>query len=106
VGPPDECRSGAGTNGPLAFRRNGRTLAAHGSEHGGPLAGPAPDIPAEGYFDFPDLVAALLEQGARVGTFPFDGFWLDIGRRDDYELALERFRASPDSARERRSAGL
>ena len=27
----------------------------------------------------------------RVGTFPFTGFWLDIGRRDDYEQALERW---------------
>jgi NDP-sugar pyrophosphorylase family protein len=45
-------------------------------------------IPTEGYFDFPHLVEALLEQGLRVGTFPFSGFWLDIGRRDDYEQAL------------------
>ncbi len=44
-------------------------------------------IPA-GYFDFPDLVRALLDDGQRVGTFPFPGFWLDIGRRDDYEQAI------------------
>jgi NDP-mannose synthase len=43
----------------------------------------------DGYFDFPDLVRALLDDGQRVGTFPFPGFWLDIGRRDDYEQAIE-----------------
>jgi NDP-sugar pyrophosphorylase family protein len=45
-------------------------------------------IPA-GYFDFPDLVRVLLERGLPVGTFPYSGFWLDIGRRDDYEQAIE-----------------
>jgi NDP-mannose synthase len=45
-------------------------------------------IPENGYFDFPELVRVLLENGLQVGTFPFTGFWLDIGRRDDYELAL------------------
>lgn len=45
-------------------------------------------IPA-GYFDFPELIRALLERGLPVGTFPYSGFWLDIGRRDDYEQAIE-----------------
>jgi NDP-sugar pyrophosphorylase family protein len=45
-------------------------------------------IPTSGYFDFPQLVQALLAEGRQVGTFPFSGFWLDIGRRDDYELAI------------------
>ena len=44
-------------------------------------------IPASGYFDFPQLVELLLDEGLRVGTYPFSGFWLDIGRRDDYEAA-------------------
>jgi NDP-sugar pyrophosphorylase family protein len=47
----------------------------------------------DGYFDFPDLVRRLLDQGSRVGTFPFSGFWLDIGRRDDYEKAIEKWEA-------------
>jgi NDP-sugar pyrophosphorylase family protein len=42
-----------------------------------------------GYFDFPDLIRVLLEEGLPVGTFPYPGFWLDIGRRDDYEQAIE-----------------
>ena len=45
-------------------------------------------IPNERYFDFPELVQRLLEDGQQVGTFPFTGFWLDIGRRDDYEQAM------------------
>ena len=49
-------------------------------------------IPNSGYFDFPQLVHRLLEDGIQVGTFPFSGFWLDIGRRDDYERALEEWK--------------
>jgi NDP-sugar pyrophosphorylase family protein len=43
-------------------------------------------VPA-GRFDIPDLVLALLEAGLPVGAFPFEGYWLDIGRHDDYERA-------------------
>ena len=45
-------------------------------------------IPDDGYFDFPQFVERLLADGRQVGTYPFDGYWLDIGRRDDYERAL------------------
>jgi NDP-sugar pyrophosphorylase family protein len=45
----------------------------------------------EGYFDFPDLIRALLDAGLPVGTYPYPGFWLDIGRRDDYELATQKW---------------
>ena len=48
-------------------------------------------IPPSGYFDFPQLVQALLGADLKVGTFPYSGFWLDIGRRDDYEEALARW---------------
>ena len=36
---------------------------------------------------FDDLVLHLLESGARVDAYPFDGYWLDIGRPEDYEQA-------------------
>jgi NDP-sugar pyrophosphorylase family protein len=39
-------------------------------------------------FDIPDLVLALLDAGAPVGSYLYDGYWLDIGRHDDYEQAL------------------
>ncbi len=45
-------------------------------------------IPEEGYFDFPDLVKALLRARQPVGALRFDGLWFDIGRRDDYEEAV------------------
>jgi NDP-sugar pyrophosphorylase family protein len=45
-------------------------------------------IPRGSYFDFPDLIQVLLDQGEKVGAFPYDGLWFDIGRQDDYEEAV------------------
>ena len=42
-------------------------------------------------YDFPDLLGAVLERGWPVHAHRSTDFWLDIGRIDDYELALERF---------------
>lgn len=44
-------------------------------------------VPAQGRFDIPDLVNALLAAGEPVGTLLHDGYWRDIGRHDDYEQA-------------------
>ena len=44
-------------------------------------------VPPETYFDFPDLVQALLSAGEEVGAYLHDGLWFDIGRHEDYELA-------------------
>lgn len=41
--------------------------------------------------DFPDLVKLLLSKGEKVAGYPFSGYWLDIGRPDDYEQAVEEF---------------
>ena len=43
------------------------------------------------YLDFPDLVKRLLADGQKVGSYPFDGYWLDIGSHSDYEKATEEF---------------
>jgi NDP-sugar pyrophosphorylase family protein len=43
------------------------------------------------HFDFPELVAAVLQRGWPVHAHRSSDFWVDIGRIDDYELALERF---------------
>jgi NDP-mannose synthase len=48
-------------------------------------------VPADRPFDLPDLVHALLAAGEPVGSFPYDGYWLDIGRHDDYEQAIAEF---------------
>jgi NDP-sugar pyrophosphorylase family protein len=46
-------------------------------------------IPRDRYFDFPELVQALLRAGERVGAYLYDGLWLDIGRHEEYERAVE-----------------
>jgi NDP-sugar pyrophosphorylase family protein len=48
-------------------------------------------IPSGEYFDFPDLVQRLLESGETILGYPYKGYWLDIGRPDDYEQAVRDF---------------
>jgi NDP-sugar pyrophosphorylase family protein len=48
-------------------------------------------VPAGGRMDIPDVVLALLADGKPVGAFPYEGLWLDIGRHDDYELAVAEY---------------
>jgi len=45
-------------------------------------------IPEGRHFDFPDLVAAMLDTGLPIGAFRYDGLWFDIGRHEDYERAV------------------
>jgi NDP-sugar pyrophosphorylase family protein len=49
------------------------------------------EVIPEGRFDIPDLVLGLLEVGEPVGSYLFDGYWLDIGRHDDYQQALDDY---------------
>ena len=48
-------------------------------------------IQGQDYLDFPDLVKLLLQAGLPVNFYPFTGYWLDIGRHDDYARATEEF---------------
>ena len=48
-------------------------------------------IPYAQYLDFPDLVLKLIAAGEKVLAFPFDGYWKDLGRPDDYEQAAQDF---------------
>lgn len=43
------------------------------------------------HFGFDDLVLDLLDRGTPPACFPFRGYWLDIGRPDDYDRANEEF---------------
>ncbi len=43
--------------------------------------------------DFPDLIRRLMSAGEVVRAYRSDCYWLDIGRHDDYEQALEEFEA-------------
>ena len=44
-------------------------------------------------YGFDDLMLHLLEKKKRVNVYPFDGYWLDIGRPEDFEQA--NLHASP-----------
>jgi NDP-mannose synthase len=48
-------------------------------------------IPHNRYLDFPDLVLKMIAAGERVSGYAFDGYWMDLGRPDDYEQAAEDF---------------
>lgn len=39
------------------------------------------------YLDFPDLIKRLISNEETVKGYVYDGYWLDIGRPDDYERA-------------------
>lgn len=41
--------------------------------------------------DFPDLVKTLIANNENVVSYPFTGYWLDMGRPDDYERAVAEF---------------
>jgi NDP-sugar pyrophosphorylase family protein len=55
-------------------------------------------IPEGVYFDFPDLVQALLAEEQPVGSYLYDGLWFDIGRRDDYEQAVASWTSTTAAA--------
>lgn len=41
------------------------------------------------YLDAPDFISTLIADGGRVGCFPMEGTWIDIGSPDDYRYANE-----------------
>jgi NDP-sugar pyrophosphorylase family protein len=45
--------------------------------------------------DFPDLLLRAIADGQPVSTYPFDGYWRDIGNREDYAAAVDDFAADP-----------
>jgi NDP-mannose synthase len=53
-------------------------------------------IPYNQYLDFPDLVLRLINNGERVLGYPFEGYWQDLGRPDDYEQAVQDFEKMKD----------
>lgn len=48
-------------------------------------------IPRHEYLDFPDLVLNLIAAGERVLSYPYEGYWMDLGRISDYEQAVSEF---------------
>lgn len=53
-------------------------------------------IPDNSYFDFPTLVKTLLAAGELVVGYPHHGYWLDLGRKEDYERAVDDFQQLRD----------
>jgi len=48
-------------------------------------------VPDGRAFGFDDLMLSLIDKGADVRAYPFRGYWLDIGRPDDYDRANSEF---------------
>jgi dTDP-glucose pyrophosphorylase len=44
-------------------------------------------IPKDKYFNSTDLIESLIEKNYKVISYPFSGYWLDIGRHEDFERA-------------------
>ena len=48
-------------------------------------------IPPNCLFDMPELLLTLLKNGESIGCYQNDYEWLDIGRIEDYEMAVDLF---------------
>jgi NDP-sugar pyrophosphorylase family protein len=48
-------------------------------------------VPSDRKYGVDDLMNNLLQRGEPVRVDPYDGYWLDIGRPDDYVRAIEEF---------------
>ena len=44
-------------------------------------------LPIEKYFNATDLMEALIKNGSKVISYPLAGYWLDIGRHEEFEKA-------------------
>jgi dTDP-glucose pyrophosphorylase len=49
-------------------------------------------IPADCCFDMPELIQVLMNNGHNVISYPIRGYWLDIGKTEDYEKAQQDIR--------------
>lgn len=52
-------------------------------------------IPQETYFGFDNMMEILLAKSKSISVKTFNGYWLDIGRPDDYEQAIDIFSSEP-----------
>lgn len=52
-------------------------------------------VPADKPFGIDNLALRLLAENQPVNTFPFGGYWLDIGRPDDYDKANQDLAENP-----------
>lgn len=48
-------------------------------------------VPADKLFGFDHLMLAMIENAWDVRAYPYNGYWLDIGRPEDYDRANEEW---------------
>lgn len=53
-------------------------------------------IPRDRPYGFDNLMKDLLSRDEPVNIYRHDGYWLDIGRPDDYAQAIDEFERSPE----------
>lgn len=53
-------------------------------------------IPRGRKLDMPDLIKSLIDDKREILGYHFKGYWLDIGRYDDYQSAVELFENQKD----------
>ncbi|RME27172.1 MAG: nucleotidyltransferase family protein [Candidatus Zixiibacteriota bacterium] len=53
-------------------------------------------VPKGSAYGFDDLMRDLLGQRQNIVSFPYDGYWLDIGRPDDYARAQQDIKEHPE----------
>jgi dTDP-glucose pyrophosphorylase/CBS domain-containing protein len=46
-------------------------------------------VPSNEHFNATDLMEKLITEGKKVVSYPFMGYWLDIGKHEDFEKAQE-----------------
>lgn len=46
-------------------------------------------IPKSQFYDITDLMERILEMNLKLVTYPINGYWLDIGKHEDYRKAQE-----------------
>ena len=44
-------------------------------------------IPKNTLYNTTDLMERLIKEGKKVVSYPMSGYWLDIGKQEDYEKA-------------------
>ncbi|ASV10801.1 sugar phosphate nucleotidyltransferase [Leptospira santarosai] len=54
-------------------------------------------IPKDSIFGFDHLMLKLIEINRPISVLPHEGYWLDIGRPDDYEKAIDEFETMKDT---------
>jgi dTDP-glucose pyrophosphorylase len=49
-------------------------------------------IPENEFYNATDLMEALIKNGKKVNSYPLRGYWLDIGKHEDFKKAQEDFK--------------